>query len=151
MTAIITREPANTLDAQLLIAELEAILSPHYPDESRHGYNVDKLINEGVAFFVIRVDSTPAGCGGVQVVGTEYGELKRMYVRPQFRGMGLAKMMLDQLTTYTKGQKVGVLRLETGIYQHEAIGLYEKWGFYKIPPFGPYKLDPNSLFYEKLI
>ena len=151
MTITITAEAAHTEDAQLLIAELDGILAPHYPDESRHGYSVDKLIAQGVAFFIIRAAGVPAACGGVQIVGAEYGELKRMYVRPQFQGVGLAKIMLDHLTGYARGQKIEVLRLETGIYQHEAIGLYEKWGFSPIPPFGPYQPDPNSLFYEKRI
>jgi hypothetical protein len=44
-----------------------------------------------------------------------------------------------------------VLRLETGIHQHEAIGLYERAGFHLIPPFGEYKPDPLSRFYEKRI
>jgi len=43
------------------------------------------------------------------------------------------------------------LRLETGIHQHAAIGLYEREGFRPIPPFGEYKDDPLSRFYEKQI
>ncbi len=41
-----------------------------------------------------------------------------------------------------------LLRLETGIHQHEAISLYESVGFQAIPPFGAYKEDPLSRFYE---
>jgi putative acetyltransferase len=91
----------------------------------------------------------PAGCGGVQLFGTEYGELKRMYVRPRFRGLGLGKLILSHLTDYASQQGVGVLRLETGIYQTEAIGLYEGSGFERIPPFAAYSEDPLSLFFEK--
>jgi len=151
MAASITFERPDTADAQLLIAELEAHLSPQYPTESQHGYSVAKLIAQGVAFFVIRYDGTPAGCGGIQLYGAEYGELKRMYVRPQFRGLGLAKLLLEQLADYARRHGVGVLRLETGIHQIEAIGLYERWGFGRIPPFGDYKVDPLSLCYEKRI
>jgi putative acetyltransferase len=43
---------------------------------------------------------------------------------------------------------VTVLRLETGIYQGEAIGLYEAFGFRQIPPFPPYRQDPLSRCYE---
>jgi NADPH:quinone reductase-like Zn-dependent oxidoreductase len=46
------------------------------------------------------------------------------------------------------GKGVNVLRLETGIHQTEAIGLYESFGFVQIPPFGDYKEDPLSRFYE---
>ena len=147
--AVISLERPDTEDAGALITELEAHLAPFYPSESRHGYSVEKLINNGVAFFVIRIDGTPAGCGGVQLFGTDYGEIKRMYIRPQFRGLGLAKLMLEHLADYARGRGVNILRLETGIHQHEAIGLYERAGFEVIPPFGEYKPDPLSRFYEK--
>ena len=74
-----------------------------------------------------------------------------MYVRPQFRGLGLGKLMLQHLADYARQQGVAVLRLETGIYQPEAIGFYERYGFQRIPPFGAYKEDPLSVFYEKRI
>ena len=102
-----------------------------------------------MAFFVIRLEGEPVGCGGVQLVGVEYGELKRMYVRPQFRGKGLGKRLLEHLAEYTRRRDVTVLRLETGIHQVEAIGLYETFGFRRIPPFGPYHEDPVSLCCEK--
>ena len=149
MPAIITQERPDAPDAIALIDELEAYLTPLYPRESRHGYSVEKLISQGVAFFLIRENGLPAGCGGIQLFGTDYGELKRMYVRPQFRGLGFAKLMLEHLTAYARNRSVGLLRLETGIHQHEAIGLYERWGFRRIPPFGEYQLDPLSRYYEK--
>ncbi len=74
-----------------------------------------------------------------------------MYVRPAFRGRGFAKLMLDHLAEYARAHGVTLLRLETGIHQHEAIGLYQRMGFYQIPPFGDYKDDPLSVFYEKLL
>lgn len=151
MPVSITRERPDSVDARALIAELEALLEPHYPRESRHGYSVEQLLAEAVAFFVIRVDGAPAGCGGIKLVGRGYGELKRMYVRPRFRGAGLGKLMIDQLAGYAREEGVGLLRLETGIYQREAIGLYERVGFYRIPPFGPYHEDPLSLFFERRI
>jgi GNAT superfamily N-acetyltransferase len=151
MSVTITLEHADTADAVTLITELENILAPNYPVESRHGLNVERLIAEAVAFFVIRSDETPAGCGGIKLFGAEYGELKRMYVRPQFRGAGLAKLLIDHLGAYACRQGVALLRLETGIHQKEAIGLYERMGFQRISPFGPYKPDPLSLCYEKPI
>ena len=151
MSITITLERADTDAAIELVAELEAILSQIYPSESRHGYSVEKLIREGVAFYVIRVDGRPAGCGGVQLFGTEYGELKRMFVRPKFRGQGLAKLLLHQLTTHCREHGVNLLRLETGMHQIEAIGLYERMGFTSIGPFGEYRVDPNSRFFEKKI
>jgi putative acetyltransferase len=148
MSTTITPERPDTPAAIQLIDELEAVLSPLYRAESRHGYSVEKLIQQGVAFFVTRCESVPAGCGGVQLFAEGYAEVKRMYVRPPFRGWGLAKQMLDCLADYTRQQGVTVLRLETGIHQHEAIGLYESCGFQRRPPFGEYTDDPLSLYFE---
>jgi putative acetyltransferase len=149
MTTMIVPERPDTADAVMLIDELEQHLAPFYPATSRHGYSVEKLIRQGVAFFVARQDGVPAGCGGVQFFGTEYGELKRMFVRPQFRGLGLAKLMLQHLEQYTRDHHIPLLRLETGIHQKEAIGLYERMGFQNIPRFGDYLDDPLSRFFEK--
>jgi ribosomal protein S18 acetylase RimI-like enzyme len=102
-----------------------------------------------VAFFVLRLDGTPAGCGGIQLFGKEYGELKRIYVRPQFRGRGLSKRIMEHLETYARERGLPLLRLETGIHQHEAIGLYEALGYRRVGPFGEYRPDPLSIFYEK--
>lgn len=151
MVAIITSEKPDTPDASALIAELEAHLEPLYPRESRHGFAVEKLIAESVAFFLIRHEGAPAGCGGIKLFGAEYGEIKRMYVRPQFRGLGYGKLMLNHLTDYARSHGVGILRLETGIHQHAAIALYERMGFQRIPPFGEYRDDPLSRCYEKRI
>lgn len=151
MATVIQMEPPDTPDALTLIGELESHLATLYPSESRHGYDVEKLLRERVAFFVMRRDGGPVGCGGVQLFGTEYGELKRMYVRPPCRGLGLGKLLLDHLAGYARQRGVGLLRLETGVYQKEAISLYEGSGFERIPPFGPYTNDPLSLFFEKRI
>src|SRR5882757_4066930 len=104
---IITSEHPAAPDAANLIAELDAHLEPLYPSASRHGFSVQKLIADSVAFFVIRVDGAPAGCGGIKLFGTEYGELKRMYVRPQYHGLGLGKSLLDHLTDHARNHKVG--------------------------------------------
>jgi ribosomal protein S18 acetylase RimI-like enzyme len=151
MTTTITAERPDTADAMRLISELEAHLDPLYPKTSRHGYSVEKLVQQQVAFFVTRHDGAVAGCGGIELVGNEYGEIKRMYVRPQFRGLGLAKLMLEHLETYAQKHDVHLLRLETGIHQKEAITLYEQMGFQPIPAFGMYREDPLSRFYEKWI
>ena len=150
-STVISRERPDSDDARFLITELDSYLIPLSPAESRHGYPVEKLINEDVPFFIIRHNGTPVGCGGLKLFGTDYGEIKRMYIRPQFRGLGFAKLMLDHLTDYARSRGIAILRLETGIAQREAIGLYERAGFQLIAPFGEYKPDPLSRFYEKRI
>jgi len=149
VTAVITAERPDTPDALLLINELQTHLESFYPPESRHGFSVERLIAEAVAFFVLRADGRPAGCGGIKLVGREYGELKRMFVRPEFRGAGFGEMLVEHLAAHALAHGVTLLRLETGIHQQAAIRLYERLGFRRIPPFGPYTNDPVSLCYEK--
>ena len=72
-----------------------------------------------------------------------------MYVRPAFRGRGLGRLMLEHFVGHARAQGLGVVRLETGIYQREAIALSESGGFRRIEPFGPYTDDPLSRCYEK--
>ena len=155
MPVVIGLERPDTEDAGKLIEELEAILAPQYPQESRHGYSIDKLIKQKVEFFVLRRDGEAAGCAGVQFFNTEgsvaYGEVKRMYIRPQFRGLGFAKLLLNKLEETAAARNVDILRLETGIHQIEAIQLYERHGFYRIGPFGEYRDDPLSRYFEKRI
>jgi GNAT superfamily N-acetyltransferase len=144
----IVRERPDTADAKKLIEELEAVLNPLYVEDSRHGYSIEKLIAQGVHFFVARADGKPAACGGIQFY-PGFGELKRMFVRDAWRGRGLGHAMLEHLAKHARANACALLRLETGIHQHEAIRLYERWGFRRIAAFPPYKPDPVSLFYEK--
>lgn len=149
MSVQIAPERPDSPDALALIMELESHLEPLYPPESRHGFSVERLLAEDVAFFVVRSNGTPAGCGGIKLFGAEYGELKRMYVRPAFRGLGFGTQLIDHLAAYAGQRRVSLLRLETGIHQREAIRLYQRAGFRRIPPFGAYKEDPLSLFFER--
>ena len=160
MSTTIRKERPDTEAASRLIEELDAILSPLYPDESRHGYSIDKLIAQKVEFFVLYHNGDPVGCAGVQFFPEQeaagedhgkYGEVKRMYVRDRFRGLGFAKRLLKHLEEQTVAQGIALLRLETGIHQPEAVKLYEKSGFYGIGPFGEYREDPPSLYFEKRI
>jgi len=121
-----------------------------YPPESRHAFSVEKFIRESVAFFVASYEGQLAACGDVKLFA-DYGEVKRMYVRPMFRGKGLGKAILNRLAEHARVNGVNTLRLETGIYQVEAIGLYDGWGFQRRGPFGDYKNDPNTVYFEKSI
>ena len=152
MTPLIEAARPDGVEARALIDELEThLVSNGYPQASRHGYSVEKLLREAVAFFLTRCDGLAVGCGGVQLCGAEYAELKRMYVRPAFRGRGLGKAMLDHLADYARAHGAPALRLETGIYEDAAIGLYQSFGFRRREPFGEYREDPFSLYFEKAL
>jgi ribosomal protein S18 acetylase RimI-like enzyme len=149
---VISSERPDTADAVALVEELEAHLASRYPAASRHGFSVERLVAEGVEFFVLRTGGVPAACGGILFVdgdGGRYGEVKRMWVRPPFRGRGFGRRVLDHLADHARASGVTILRLETGIHQVEAIGLYERAGFYAIAPFGPYTDDPLTRCFER--
>jgi putative acetyltransferase len=149
MTITILEVPPDSADAVQLIGELDDHLLAHpYPPQSRHAFSVDKLLREGVVFFITYYEAQLAGCGGVKMFD-DYGEVKRMFVRPVHRGRGLGKAMLNRLAEYAQSNGAKVLRLETGIYEVEAIELYESWGFSRRTPFGEYLEDPLSVYLEK--
>jgi putative acetyltransferase len=151
--AVISAERPDSPDGRRLIEELDAHLGSRYPPSSRHAFGIDRLIEERVAFFVLRSRGTPAACGGILFVDRDasasaYGEVKRMYVDPAFRGRGFGKRILARLADEATARGIHVLRLETGVHQAEAIGLYEATGFRRIGPFGPYIDDPLCVYFE---
>ena len=147
----ISPERPDSSDSRQLLSELDAyLLELPYPAESRHAFPVEKLLREQVAFFVTRHEGQPVGCGGIKLY-PDFGEVKRMYVRASSRGLGLGRAMLDYLAAYAQERSISLLRLETGIYQVEAIGLYERYGFQRRAPFNEYQVDPMSLYFEKAL
>jgi putative acetyltransferase len=81
----IARERPDTPEAMALIDELDAYLDLLYPSGSQHGFSVDQLLAEDVAFFILRYNDALAGCGGVKLFEDDYAEIKRMYMRPLLR------------------------------------------------------------------
>ncbi|KAJ3158394.1 hypothetical protein HDU86_002860 [Geranomyces michiganensis] len=136
----IAEESPTTPDARALVDELKEHLACLYPAENLYGADVHTLVKDGVKFFLflIRVDAKAAGCVGLKIYpGNKYGELKRMYVRPAFRGLGLGKKLLERVLEAAKENNVPIVRCETGTLQPEAIGLYQRAGFSVRGPFGP--------------
>ncbi|HUL62901.1 MAG TPA: GNAT family N-acetyltransferase, partial [Methanocella sp.] len=127
VTVEIKRVWPESPDAVTLIGELSDHLAPLYPKWNQFGLSPSQLVSERVAFFVAYVDGAPAGCGGVKPCGG-WGEVKRLYVRPEFRGRGLGRLMLQRLEEHASSHGCTRLRLETGVYQPEAMGLYERVG-----------------------
>jgi putative acetyltransferase len=91
------------------------------------------------------------GCVALRVDAGGYGEVKRLYVSPRARGLGLGRRLLTALDAEARREGLGRLRLETGIHQPEALGLFRAVGFTEIGPFGEYGPDPLSVFLEKLL
>jgi putative acetyltransferase len=136
-----------------LVAELDAYMHGLYPAESNHLVDVEALARPDVKFFVGRVDGESLGCGAIMLrngEGEAYAEVKRIYVSPRARGLGLGKLMLRHLEEATRAEGLGLLRLETGVYQPEALRLFAGHGFARCGHFGDYPTDdPLSVFMEK--
>ncbi|MGA9141086.1 MAG: GNAT family N-acetyltransferase [Methanocella sp.] len=151
MHVSIAPEPPDSPEAIGLIDELQRYIAPMYPHDREHGLSPAEMAREGVAFFVLRTDGQPAGCGALKPMGPGSAEIMRMYVRPPFRGKGLGRQMLQHLEGYAMEHGITVLRLKTGIYQPEALCLYERSGYRQVPAFKPYREHPLNLYYEKTL
>tara|TARA_B100000676_G_scaffold309508_2_gene373251 strand:- start:1729 stop:2214 length:486 start_codon:yes stop_codon:yes gene_type:complete len=142
-----------------LITELNAELSAVYPEERANHFRLDKAETQpGNGAFIIAFDGdVPLGCGAVRrrldapAPYSPGGEIKRMYVRDQYRRRGVAACVLASLEQ--EASKLGLehLLLETGTRQAAAVGLYERAGFVVIPNFGEYAESPLSLCMAKTL
>jgi putative acetyltransferase len=72
-----------------------------------------------------------------------------MWVSPEARGAGVSRMILAALEARARSEGVRILRLETGVKNHAALGLYARAGFRPRDPFGDYRADPLSVFMQK--
>ena len=150
---IINTETPDQPDVRAMLARLDAYCAALYPAESNHLPGVEALLQEEALFLVARdVDGSAVGCAALvnrYAADEHYGEVKRMFVDEARRGLGTGRKLLDHLAMFAKMAGVGILRLETGIHQPEALALYERAGFVRRAPFGDYGDDPLSVFMEK--
>ena len=103
-------------------------------------------------FAVVRdADGVAVGCGGLRDLGDGFGEVKRMYVRPESRGSGAAAALLHTLEEWARGRDWKCLRLETGDRQPDAVRFYTRSGYTPIPAFGAYADEPSSLCFERVL
>jgi putative acetyltransferase len=155
MTVVIEQARAPTPEIVELLAELDAELSGPYAADQRHALSVEKLFQPDVRFFLARLEGAAVACGGIGFYDG-YAELKRMYSRPSVRGRGVAKAILRRLEAEARAAGAPLLRIETGIYQEDALRFYEGAGFQRCGAFGPYAEMParaieTSIFYEKAV
>jgi len=150
---LIERAVAPTDDVRALIGELDADLSAHYPPEQQHGLRLEALFEPHVRFFIARINGMPVGCGGVALLDG-FAEVKRMYVRTEARGQGVADAIVARLESEAADGGLSVVRLETGTEQLAAMRFYERLGFQPCRAFEPYASMPPhtiaaSVFMEK--
>ena len=152
------RVPIDDPDAQELIELVQAEYVVIYGGRDESPIDHTEFVAPQGAFFVGRLDGVPVVSGAwrrrsdVDFAGTtDTAEIKRMYVVPAARGLGLARRMLAHLECTAAESGVQAMVLETGLLQPEAIRLYESSGYVSIPSFGYYRDSEINRCFGKAI
>ena len=146
---VITRHSAASPDVQRIIGRLDQALLERYEPADIHGIDGGAFDRAGGYFVIAAVDGCAAGCGAFRPLDAQVAEIKRMFVEPDFRGRGIAKAIIQHLENEMRRQGFVTAVLETGVKQHEAIGLYRRLGYFPIPAFGEYVGFRYSLCFAK--
>jgi len=101
----------------------------------------------GGAFFLARAESEPAGCIGLRDLGDGACEMKRLFVRPGFRGRGIGRRLAERLVGEARRMGFARMRLDSLAWMKEAHALYRSMGFRDIPAYHD-RGQPGELFME---
>jgi putative acetyltransferase len=149
MSAVtIARENPRQPDVLALIEALDDYHLGLYPAEANHFLDIETLAAPEVRFFVARRAGQALGCGALWVKAGEYGEVKRMYLRPEARGLGIGRQILARIIAQARAEGLPLMRLETGRVSSDALRLYRAAGFRERGPYGEYPDHPASVFME---
>lgn len=148
MSLKIRVEHPLTPTSRALIAASQAALEEVYTSDEIFTYSPEELDAPNTMFFVARTEGRPLGCVALVDEGS-YGEVKRLYVTPEARGLGVARALLGELEQTAKDIGLRRLRLETGHALAAAVALYRSVGYADRGRFGSYDDHPASLFLEK--
>ena len=149
-TLKIIETTSENLDFNILIAALDKSLWERYPELKTNywGNNVLEL-NSNVV--VIYLENKAVACGCFKKYDTNTIEIKRMFVSPEARGMGLAQNILRELELWAHDLGYSFSVLETLYKQKEAIALYHKTGYNIVDNYEPYVGLKNSICMQKQI
>ena len=144
------RTTSNNPDFRTLVAELDAHLRERNGD-IMDIYDQHNIIEQNNTVVIAYADDLPAGCGCFKSYDAETIEVKRMFVRPETRGMGISKLTLAELENWARELGFKYTVLETGGKQVEALSLYPRMGYEPIPKYGPYVNLPDSICFKKTL
>ena len=133
-----------------LLAEAGAYAASLYPPERGHGVPAEDFSGTGGRVFVARADGVAVGCAVLLRDGAD-GELQRMFVLERTRGIGAGRAILRALEAAARADGIAVIRMESGVRDAEALGLFRRSGYVERGPFGAYRADPLSVFLEKVL
>ena len=133
-----------------LIKTFDIFLWERYP-ELKNDYWGNNLIEFNSNVFIIYLNGKAVACGCFKKYNTNTVELKRMFVSPEARGLGLAQRVIKELENEAIDQGFETMILETLYKQIEAINLYQKVGFEIVENYEPYEGLTNSVCMRKSI
>lgn len=138
-------------EAARLIRALSDELARRYDfaDDGSGNFKPEDALVAGSAFVIARADGTAVACGAFRPLEGNVAEIKRMFVAPDCRGRDYSKAILNELERLARENGYTAVRLETGDRQPEAIRLYERSGYRRIPNFGIYVENEMSVCFEK--
>ncbi|MCD8356050.1 MAG: GNAT family N-acetyltransferase [Clostridia bacterium] len=109
-------------------------------------------MTEGIGdAFVVYCDGEPAACGCLKRYDAESAELKRVFVRKEFRRKHLATAIVEACEREARRQGYHVMALETGAEMPEAIAMYRKRGYTQIENYGDFAGDTVYICMKKLL
>ena len=142
-------DAGNTEVQHLIDALTTELAGGGYTPEQTFGYSTEQLERSGVHLVGAEVAGRLVGIGGLELQDGNTAELKRFYVRPDYRGRGVADALLAALVAYGQVHGVGLLRLETGDRQYAALRFYARHGFVEVPRFPPYVDSETSICMQR--
>jgi putative acetyltransferase len=134
-----------------LIQLLDADILSRYPGDPVNGIDPAAFRAAGGYFAAARVDDALVGCGAFRPFDGTVVEIKRMFVRPDHRGRGIARAILEALEAEARSRGYARAILETGNRQDEAIALYHACGYARVEPFGQYVGSAKSICFGKAL
>lgn len=144
------RTDSGNKDFQALVTELDKDLAIR--DGEEHGFFHQFNHIDAIKYVVLAYENEQAiACGAIKEYAGDTMEVKRMFVPMEHRGKGIASLVLAELEAWTKELGYQKCILETGVKQPEAIRLYQKNQYTKIPNYGQYADVASSVCFEKLL
>jgi GNAT superfamily N-acetyltransferase len=137
-------------DFIFLYKTFDTFLWERYP-ELKTNYWSNNIIEYNPNVVIVYLKNKAVGCGCFKKYNDTTAELKRMFVLPEARGLGLAQLIIREIENKAIEKGFEVLILETLYKQMEAINLYQKSGFEIIANYEPYTGLKNSICMSKSI
>jgi DNA-binding MarR family transcriptional regulator/GNAT superfamily N-acetyltransferase len=116
-------------------AELDTRFEAGFDPGRSISADVDELTEPAGLLLVARLRREPIGCGALKLHGREPAEIKRMWVAPSARGLGVGRRILSELEEQARRRGVRLVRLETNKTLKEADGLYRSAGYLEVDAF----------------